>query len=52
MPYPSIWLFVELPNGTYVVLDVEPREDGKFPVLSESPVFDKSGQCAEIGETQ
>ena len=49
---PTTWLFVELPNGTYVVQDIDILSATKYVVLIESPTFDDSGQRAEIGETQ
>ena len=50
---PTTWLFITLPNGTHVVMDValDDSDDGGA-VLAESPTFDDSGQRAEIGETQ
>ena len=49
---PTDWVFIELPDHTYVVQDIDILSDYEYLVLSESPIFDDNGQRAEIGETQ
>jgi len=48
----STWVFIELPNGTFVVQDIDILSDTEYVVLAESPVFDNSGQRAVIGDMQ
>ncbi len=52
MTHPSTWLFIELPNHTWVVQNITILSATEYVVLSESPTFDDNGQRAEIGETQ
>ena len=49
---PTDWVFIELPNHTWVVQDIDILSATEYLVLSESPLFNDSGQLAEIGDPQ